>query len=107
MEKTEKLRSSILSKSPQNGRKTTSLNKFLKIVFRKIKPIMLSQTFWKILHESGKPVKLELFVPSEIPPAQSKEPTTTSKRSSIFAEAFTASEPKKRHDLLLPITNNR
>jgi hypothetical protein len=63
-EEDEKLVKSVLAKTPQSDYKETSINKCVKKVVDWIEPIISDSTFWRIVNQSGKPVKSKLYISS-------------------------------------------
>jgi len=99
----EKLIKSIEAKTSKSFFKRRSLNKILKIIYKRIEPVITDQRFLKLVHESQKPIKSELSLASEVRSTDilgsaQKLPENRAKNrskgsSSIFAEVF--SNPRK------------
>jgi hypothetical protein len=66
IEEEEKLVKSISAKTTETDYQEISINKFLKKILKLIDPAISDQRFWKILSESGKPIKSDMPGPSEI-----------------------------------------
>jgi hypothetical protein len=98
----EKLVNSIVAKSHKSLDKEISLNKFLKKILKLIDPVISNQRFWRLISESQKPMS----GPSEVQStdlaqnALDKKAKTGLKGSSIFADALSNSQARRKSSSL-------
>jgi hypothetical protein len=108
----EKLVKNIVAKTPQSSDKEISINKFLEKILKLIDPVISDQRFWRLISELEKPIKSKLSGPSEVRstdilgPAQNapdKQAKTRSKGSSIFADALSNPQARRKSSSLPPM----
>jgi hypothetical protein len=112
----EKLVKSVVAKTDQSLDKEISINKFLEKILKLIDPVIPDQRFWRLISELEKPIKSELSGPSDVRstdilgPAQNapdKQAKTRSKGSSIFADALSTLQARRKFSSLPPMEKSR